>query len=385
MAVGDAELLQRKYDQQQQTIDSETALRTAQATGITGALDSENAVRRAQAYSTTQQGSTLQPLAEASIAATQQGQIPLEQAQAGLVGAQQREVDFGQEEAHPLSRLNYLNQVSQSPGFGLGAGVVRGLPEDAGTGAGPASSNSSYDPNDPNNKIRPIGAAGGATDVQAPKGKTVKAPPEPQVGNSPQPVMAPMTLPAFDPHAILAHATTLHAAGGATTVMPPQPAPAPPPKPGDTQTSGNWGTGGQNQNLRAQMGMGIKAAGGATDVEGASFAGGTSKVPGAGPQNVDKVPATLAPGEAVLNAGAAHHMGRGAISVLNAIGAHTMAAAGMPPQTPPTAHGMPAPARGAPAPAKGKGPPARGAPPAGKGNPFGGKKPMPGKPAAGAK
>ncbi len=63
---------------------------------------------------------------------------------------------------------------------------------------------------------------------------------------------------------------------------------------------------------------------------------------------MDSVPATLAPQEAVLNAGAAHHLGRGTISMLNALGAAKMAQAGMPPATPPTAHGMPVKAAGKP-------------------------------------
>lgn len=50
------------------------------------------------------------------------------------------------------------------------------------------------------------------------------------------------------------------------------------------------------------------------------FAGGTAKVPGKGTGKVDTVPAMLAPGEAVLNKGAAEHVGRGLIGMLNQIG-----------------------------------------------------------------
>ena len=59
---------------------------------------------------------------------------------------------------------------------------------------------------------------------------------------------------------------------------------------------------------------------------------GVSKVPGKGPSNIDSVKAKLAPGEAVLNSGAAEHVGRPLIDVLNAIGVHKMAMAGKPPQ-----------------------------------------------------
>jgi hypothetical protein len=47
---------------------------------------------------------------------------------------------------------------------------------------------------------------------------------------------------------------------------------------------------------------------------------GTKRVPGKGSGMVDKVPAMLAPGEAVLNKGAAEHFGRDKIAALNAIG-----------------------------------------------------------------
>lgn len=50
------------------------------------------------------------------------------------------------------------------------------------------------------------------------------------------------------------------------------------------------------------------------------FAKGTAKVPGKGSGKVDTVPAMLAPGEAVLNKGAAEHVGRDAIKQLNTLG-----------------------------------------------------------------
>lgn len=53
-----------------------------------------------------------------------------------------------------------------------------------------------------------------------------------------------------------------------------------------------------------------------------SFSKGTDKVPGKAPKtgNTDTTPAMLTPGEAVLNVGAAEHLGRDTIDVLNAIG-----------------------------------------------------------------
>lgn len=51
---------------------------------------------------------------------------------------------------------------------------------------------------------------------------------------------------------------------------------------------------------------------------------GITKVPGKGSGKVDKVPAKLAPGEAVLNKAAAEHLGRGVITALNALGRQKM-------------------------------------------------------------
>lgn len=51
---------------------------------------------------------------------------------------------------------------------------------------------------------------------------------------------------------------------------------------------------------------------------------GATKVPGKGDGKTDTQPAMLAPGEAVLNRGAAEHLGRDTISLLNAIGARRM-------------------------------------------------------------
>jgi hypothetical protein len=78
--------------------------------------------------------------------------------------------------------------------------------------------------------------------------------------------------------------------------------------------------------------------GGATSNNGViqvqGHARGTSKVKGKGKPNKDTVPAMLAPGEAVLNQGAADHVGRNLIDVLNAIGAHKMTMQGNPPPGP---------------------------------------------------
>jgi hypothetical protein len=67
---------------------------------------------------------------------------------------------------------------------------------------------------------------------------------------------------------------------------------------------------------------------------GDGHAKGIAKIPGKGDGTVDKVPAMLAPGEAVLNAGAAEHFGRHNIAALNAVGqAKMQAGKGAPPPT----------------------------------------------------
>jgi hypothetical protein len=57
---------------------------------------------------------------------------------------------------------------------------------------------------------------------------------------------------------------------------------------------------------------------------GAGYLFGATAVPGQGSGTVDKVPAMLAPHEAVLNRAAADMLGRGLISALNARGVRQM-------------------------------------------------------------
>jgi hypothetical protein len=79
----------RKYDILQQTANSEGALRSAQASGITGAQPSENALRMAQAGEAGARAQTIGPTAAAANAATYAG-IPAQQAQAPYLTAQTR-------------------------------------------------------------------------------------------------------------------------------------------------------------------------------------------------------------------------------------------------------------------------------------------------------
>ncbi len=381
MALDWAGLLDRKYANLEMGTRAE-----ADYKGVMGGVaqqqeQSEAGLRAAQAKESMERAKTIGPTAAASIAATQAG-IGQTMAQTGLTNAQTGQIGFNTTDpASDDEWRQYYRGINTGNGFGLGAGDAPSGFVTGGVGSStlnPVSGSMSadrIDPNDPRNKIRPvggIGAAGGATEVQDPHAANDGTANGTHVGGG-APVTGLMTL-----HDVMRHAmNSLHAAGGATTVLP-----TPAPAPGQTTTNGSWNPAdlggntpnpnGQNQSLRRGLGMGVKAAGGATAI---NAKGGTPQVPGKGAPNVDSVPATLAPQEAVLNAGAAHHLGRGTIAALNALGAAKMAQAGMPPATPPTAHGVPM-GRGMPPKAAAKGP-AKGAPPAkAHGKPAAGKPPV---------
>lgn len=138
--------------------------------------------------------------------------------------------------------------------------------------------------------------------------------------------------------------------------------------------AGTWGQPTPNQDLRSSI-MGNPSA-----ITTKRYEAGTNKVPGQGDGTVDKVPAMLAPGEAVLNKGAAEHIGRDKIAAVNAVGhAKMMAEKGAAPAAmpgkQPMAPGAPQKPAGKPAPSPAMKPPAKGAAPAGKA-PM---KPMPAK------
>jgi hypothetical protein len=360
---GDA--LARKYDIQQQTATSEAGLRSAQGQGILGALPSENALRSAQAFSTREQGQTLGPLSAASIASTYAG-IPGQQAQAGLYNAQAHQINAGFEAATPEEIANALRnmRVSTEGSFAMGTanvpprmGNLPGMHEimqhalraiHAAAGMTTVA-----------NAMDPIPGQQGSWEGPLPNPNTPQPAPQPPVF---YPVPSAPPRPGQQPFG----KRNLNAAGGATQVagamdpipgqqgswegpLPnpntPQPAPQPPvfyPVPSAPPRPGQQPFGKRNLN----------AAGGAANVR-PSYAGGKSKVPGKGSGAVDTVPAMLAPGEAVLNRGAADHMGRGAIAALNALGAHTMTMQGTPPQMPPGGAGGPPPPRQAQSPGRG--------------------------------
>jgi hypothetical protein len=430
--AGFSDLINRKYDIMQQEASDRGALEQAQAQQIGALTPSEIALRGAQTYATTQQGKSVMPLADASIAHTYQGEIPLAQAQtgyygaqsnlsgaeAGYYGAQSRHLDWDNEPVHPFVQHQLYTGLSNK-GYGLGGSTLQNPGGDPNGINIQGTSMTTMSPVDDNNaSVTDSPEVLNAKRQRAAQGYhfaagTPSVPPQGAHMKQPQAAPpSPMPPPGVHPLAhVVAHAMqALHAAGGATTVVVQPPAPAPGqtvtngswnpadlsgntpnpngqnqslrrglgmvkaaggatnvqpqptsptpagPGPGQTITNGTWGSPTPNQDLRKQLGMGVKAAGGATTI---NAKGGTAKVPGKGPPNVDSVPATLAPQEAVLNAGAAQHMGRGAIAMLNSLGAQKMAAQGMPPATPPSPNGTMGPAR---TPGRGMPPPKKAAP-----------------------
>ena len=87
--AGFEDFLTQKYNIQRQEATNRGNLENAQAGAITGALGTENALRTAQANETNTRASTLQPLAQSTIASTQAG-IGETQARTGLYGTEAR-------------------------------------------------------------------------------------------------------------------------------------------------------------------------------------------------------------------------------------------------------------------------------------------------------
>ena len=364
-----ADALNRKYAVQEESANSERSLRDAQAAGITGALPSENALRTAQAGAAGA-GARAQDAATATVQPLAQSQVGLQGAQSGFLGAQAGQIHFSTDDPATDAEIGNYHRQTTNNNDGLDAA--------AGIGVGPRPGYTYTKP-----PYSPQGFSVGTSNVQpkgAPMAQAPLPPPSPMPGPSGQPQMAaePSTMGPgmglFDHmQGIVHHAMhALHAAGGMTSV----------PSPGQTTSNGSWTgpttgapppsplgpmtpSGTPNQDLRSKMGYGVRASGGMSDVQPPTgvppiadpvrypdnspdsgfgqrkpltgtlkAAAGATTVPGKGDPGVDKVPAVLAPGEAVLNSGAANHMGRGAIAALNALGAHAMAAQGTPPQGP---------------------------------------------------
>lgn len=265
---GFADALARKYDIQQQETDARTGLENAQAGVIPGDAAARQALERAQAFQTTETGKTIAPVAEQQIRSSQ-ANVGEAQARTQYTGI------LGQVALDPLQPANsaLLGQLGASLGY---KPTGPGSPNQGGLGSGG----------------RPLPGGGPVTFSDGTKNNVIGGAPKGLFSDNGQ--------------------IQLFAAG--TANVQPLP-PAPKPGPGQTITNGSWDTSqvsnpstGQNQNLRKALG----------------YSEGTTKVPGKGDGTVDKVPAKLAPGEAVLNKGAAEALGRDLIASLNAAGMQAM-------------------------------------------------------------
>lgn len=373
--AGFADLINRKYDIQQQEATGRSNLENAQATSITAKTPFENALQAAQTAQTAEQTKTVQPLANASIAGTlaSAGEAG---ARSNLFGAQTREINENE--------LGTVNDV------GLQS-LYRGLQHFSGAQA--TGANSAGGVGSGNGVTTATGgtlASGAAITAPATAPVNVGTGAASLAGN---PAAAPLT-PGYTGGIALLHPDEDVApdrplrtgfAEGTTEVKPV-------PKPGDTQTSGTWGAG-QNQTLRdrifpgaPKMVEGYKK--GTAAVKGKSTAGGkvappqmlqpqasmpapgqvAPAMPGSSPPMSpagglaallqaamgmpmvpgkptppgapDTVPAMLTPGEAVVNKQAVKHIpgGRPAIAKANAKGVAEQR--GAPMQRKPMAQGM---------------------------------------------
>ena len=245
--------LQQKYDIQRQEANARSNLENEQAKTLAPATASENALRAAQANETNTRASTLQPLANASIAQTG--------ANIGEAGA----------------RTGLYNTEAQVQGLDLYP--VNDLIAHT-FHSGMTTGNSAYAPSS-----QPAGSATPSFGSPAPASGGVSR--SGSFGNV-------LSLPSIDAGSPLASSN------------------------GQIQLQGG------NQ---ARKPLGYET--------------GTTKVPGKAPAkgNTDTVPAMLTPGEAVLNVGAAEHVGRDNIEKANQIGLAKMKGKGMPA---PKAKGKPA-------------------------------------------
>lgn len=298
--------LQQKYDIERQKAGSEANLQNAQAAGITGALGSENALRTAQANETNQRAGTVNPLAQAQIGlsgAQATGILGSLGSENALRGAQTYETQQRGATLQPLANSSIASNAANINEANARSNLLNTQSSVAGQQTQP------YDPfhlrvfynvlqGKNNGNILDYTPGDDEQQVQGhAKGTAMVKPSKPMKGGKggmPQPAGLMGALPSL-----------MGMSGGSMTPNP--------------------------QGAPAAMG---------------AFKTGVSKVPGHGSGHVDTVPAMLAPGEAVLNKGAAEHMGRGAIETLNAIGLHKM---GMAP-------GAPQPAQQAAPPMASKGP-----------------------------
>ena len=241
--AGFADLLQQKYNIQQQEATARSNLEGAQAASISAASPFENALKAAQAGQTRAQTATVDPLAQASIASTLAG-VGEARARTNLFGAQTGQIQGGLEPIPDIGLqllhrgLQAFSGNPQTPGVGAQPDVTGGSPNlstvrsavspTAAPGASPGTAGSGSIRLDTNqggyidaNGNRVQGFKKGTANVKKGGGGKMPAAPPPQL--QPQasaatqlPSALPMTSPPMGPLGSLAG--MLQAAMGANTV-----------------------------------------------------------------------------------------------------------------------------------------------------------------------
>ena len=256
--------LNRKYDIQQSDADARNALLNAQTKQVAPDAAATRALHGAQTYATTQQGGTYDPLAQA--------QIGEAGARSQLYGAQGNY--YGTESRVQGLNLTPIGDVGASALYNgmqpsiTAQSALRLGGSSGGSGLGSSASIDEFIKNHPGVTQGVQGNKKGTANVK-PKGGGAKAP----------------TMPAGGLAGMMA---ALGAGGAGSPPMSPAGSPGAPSGPMPGASPGPMG-----------------------------FFGGATQVPGQGSGNVDKVPAMLAPHEAVLTKGAAQTLGRSKIAQLN--------------------------------------------------------------------
>ena len=291
--AGFEDYMDQKYAGINRTSRAQANLANTQASVMPGEAQARNTLLGAQANQTNQQADMVKPLA--------QSQIGEASARGGLYGAQAYQTGQQGNWVAPLAQA--------SIGESLGRVGLMGAQSNEANAAG-----RNYDATAGN-------TAASTNDLYGPGGDAMGSAYGRGMGYGFRPGFSHGT----DDVVTHEHAHAIHAALLARKGAGGPPAPGGPPK-GHAQAMVANSQKGKGGGLAAILPALMAAGGGGGAPGGAApqmpggmgFFGGTNQVPGKGSGNVDKVPAMLAPHEAVLTKNAANALGRGKIAALNA-------------------------------------------------------------------
>lgn len=241
--AGFADLINRKYDIQQEEASARAGLESAQGQSIAAKTPFENALTAAQANQTNETAKTVQPLANASITGTLAGATEAG-ARSNLFGAQTREINENELGTLPDQALQSLYRGlqhfsgAQATGANSVAGQPNGVPDANGTASLVSGAAIGSTPNVATGAASAAGNPAVAPIAPAYTGGIALAHPDTDI-NTVDPSLA------SDVRRRPGATSISQFAEGTTDVKPV-------PKPGDTQTSGTWGPG-QNQTLRDRL------------------------------------------------------------------------------------------------------------------------------------